>query len=257
MATRRRKKRYTLLIDADILIHRASVLCEREICWDEEQEIWSLHADLKEAKDSLEREICGLEETLGGARTILALSSRKTFRHKIYPRYKASRKKGRKPVVFGPLRAWAKTKWENVEFPALEADDVLGVLATSRSVPAPKIVVSDDKDLETIPCRLYKPGKPELGVQKITYADARRRHLEMTLTGDSTDGIPGLSGCGPKGAEKVLQEGLWEEVVQAFEAKGLNEDEAVLQARLVKILTPTLFDLQTNEVTLWDPKKHK
>jgi DNA polymerase-1 len=139
----------------------------------------------------------------------------------------------------------------------LEADDVLGVLATSRSVPAPKIVVSDDKDLETIPCRLYKPGKPELGVQKITYASARRRHLEMTLTGDSTDGIPGLLGCGPKSAQKILQEGTWQEVVGAYEAKGLNEREAVLQARLVKILTPTLFDLKTNEVTLWDPKKHK
>jgi DNA polymerase-1 len=257
MTTRRLRKRNTLLIDADILIHRASVLCEQEICWDEENEIWSLHADLKEAKANLGREIQDLEERLGGVRTILALSSRKTFRHSLYPQYKASRKKGRKPVVFGPLRAWAKSRWEAVEYPSLEADDTLGILATSRSIPSPKIVVSDDKDLETIPCRLFKPGKPELGVRKITYTEARRKHLEMTLTGDSTDGIPGLAGVGPKKAESILKEGTWEEVVAAYESKGLNETEAVLQARLVKILTPSLYDLKTNEVTLWDPKKHK
>ena len=257
MGTRKRKKRNTLLIDADILIHKASVQCEEEICWDEEAEIWSLHADLKEAKETLRSAVVSLEEELGGARTILCLSSRRTFRHALYPAYKANRKKGRKPVVFGPLRAWAQTQWESVEWPGLEADDVLGVLATSRSIPAPKILVSDDKDLETIACALYKPMKPELGVQRITHASARRRHLEMTLTGDSTDGIPGLPGCGPKRAADVLKEGTWEEVVAAYEARGLNATEALLQARLVKILNTRLFDQDLKEITLWDPKKHK
>lgn len=254
---RKRKKQNTLLIDADILIHRTAIRCEHEICWDSDEEIWSLHADLKEAKGQLEQEIQGLEELLGSVRTILALSSRKTFRHAIYPPYKAARKKGRKPVVFRQLRAWAKTRWESVEWLSLEADDVLGVLAKSHSIPSPKIVVSDDKDLETIPCQLFKPSKPELGVQKITYKSARRRHLEMTLTGDSTDGYPGLPGCGPKTALKLLDEGTWEEVVKAFEAKGLNETEALLQARMAKILTPSLYDIETQEVTLWNPKKHK
>ncbi len=257
MATRRRKKRNTLLIDADILLHKAAVKCEEEICWDEEAEIWSLHADLKEAKETLRSAIEGLEEQLGSVRTILCLSSKRTFRHAIYPAYKANRKKGRKPVVFGPLRAWAQTQWESYEWPGLEADDVLGVLATSHSIPAPKILVSDDKDLETIACALYKPMKPELGVQRITHPYARMRHLEMTLTGDSTDGIPGLPGCGPKGAAAVLQKGAWSEVVDAYQNRGLNETEALLQARLVKILNTRLFDQKTQEITLWDPKKHK
>lgn len=254
---RRRKRKYTLLIDADILIHRTSVRCEQEICWDADDEIWSLHADLKEAKRELEQEIQDLEDLLGSVRTILAFSSRKTFRHALNPKYKAARKKGRKPVVYGQLRAWAKTRWESAEWPALEADDVLGVLAKSHSIPAPKIVVSDDKDLETIPCQLFKPSKPDLGIQTITYKSARRKHLLMTLTGDSTDGYAGLPGCGPVTAEKVLEEGTWREVVEAYEAKGLNETEALLQARMAKILTPVLFDIETHEVTLWDPVKHK
>lgn len=254
---RKRKKKNTLLIDADILVHRAAIRCEKEICWDPDDEIWSLHADLKEAKEDLQRDIEELEELLGSVRTILAFSARRTFRHALNSSYKAARKKGRKPVVFRQLRSWAKTQWESVEWPALEADDVLGVLAKSHSVPSPKIVVSDDKDLETIPCKLYKPGKPDLGVQTITYKSARRKHLFQTLTGDSTDGYPGLPGCGPKTAEKLLEAGTWDEVVGAFEAKGLNETEALLQARMAKILTPALFDQNTCEVTLWDPKKHK
>ena len=254
---RKRKKKNTLLIDADILVHRAAVRNEHEICWDTDTEVWSLHADLKEAKDDLAREIAELEELLGSVRTILGFSAKHTFRHALNPQYKAARKKGRKPVVFHQLRSWAKSNWESIEWPALEADDVLGVLAKSHSVPSPKIVVSDDKDLETIPCQLFKPSKPELGVQKVTYKSARRKHLLQTLTGDSTDGYPGLPGCGPKTAEKLLDKATWAEVVSAYEAKGLNETEALLQARMAKILTPPLFNQDTHEVTLWDPKKHK
>ncbi|QDP54774.1 MAG: putative ribonuclease H [Prokaryotic dsDNA virus sp.] len=257
---RKRKKKNTLLIDADILIYKAAVRCEQEICWDEENEIWSLHADLKEAKHEVRDELSKLEEDLGAARVLLAFSSKRTFRHALYPAYKAARRKVRKPVVLGPLRAWAKSQYESIEWPGLEADDVLGVLAKSHTIPADggsKIVVSDDKDLESVPCYLYKPMKPELGIQRITYPSARLFHLTQTLTGDSTDGFGGCPGVGPKRAEAILKKGTWAEVVEAYESKGLNETEALLQARMAKILTPSLFNQNTNEVTLWNPKKHK
>ena len=47
---RRRKIRNTLLIDADILVYKVAARCERVVCWDEDNEIWSVYADLKEAK---------------------------------------------------------------------------------------------------------------------------------------------------------------------------------------------------------------
>ena len=67
------------------------------------------------------------------------------------------------------------------------------------------------------------------------------------LTGDATDGYKGLPGCGPKGAIKVLGEpptgdysdiaSAWEWVVGAYARKGLTEDDAIVQARVARILT--------------------
>jgi DNA polymerase-1 len=253
----RRKKRNTLLIDADIMVYRAATRAERAICWDEETELWTLHADLQEAKAFVQEEVDHLKHELGGSRVILAFSNRRTFRHELFPAYKAHRKKNRKPTCLPPLRAWAKAQWEHEQWPVLEADDVLGILAQSRRLPAPKIIVSDDHDLRSVPCQLYSPMHPERGVERISYAAARRHHLIQTLTGDSGDGYPGLPGVGPKRAEAILSDGTWAEVVEAYEAKGLNEREALLQSRLAKILTPALYNQTSQEVTLWDPKKHK
>ena len=251
---RPRKKQHTLLIDADILIFRTAVACERPICWDQESELWTLHVDMKEAKSRVEDEIAFYIQELGGKDVILCFSERRTFRHDLYPQYKGNRK-DRKPTVFGPLREWAKENWPWECWPKLEADDVMGILSKSHSIPPPKIVVSDDKDMQSIPCNLYQPMHPERGVRRITYKDARRHHLLQTLMGDSGDNYPGLPGVGPKRAEGILKDGTWEEVVAAYEAKGLNEEEALLQARLAQILTPQLYDRKTGKVSPWKPRK--
>ena len=253
---RKRKKRNTLLIDADILIFKIAVAGEEAICWDEVNELWTLHVDLREAKARVQDEIGRLLEVLGGIRVVLCFSPRKTFRHRLYPAYKAHRK-DRKPTVYPELRKWAMEEWPSELWPDVEADDVLGILAKSHALSAPKIVVSDDHDLQSVPCTLYQPMHPERGVRRITYASARRYHLFQTLTGDSGDGYPGLPGVGPKRAEGILEQGTWKEVVDAYEKKGLNETEALLQARLAKILTPQLYNQATKAVKLWHPEKHR
>ena len=249
---RPRKKRHTLLIDADILIFRTAISCERPICWDQESELWTLHVDMKEAKSRVEDEIAFYIQELGGKDVILCFSEKRTFRHDLYPQYKGNRK-DRKPTVFGPLREWAKENWPWECWPKLEADDVMGILAKSHTVAAPKIVVSADHDMEGVPCNLYKPGSSRNRVRTITYKEAKRYHLYQTLTGDSGDNYPGLPGVGPKRAEGILQENTWEEVVEAYESKGLNETEALLQARLAKILTPALYDIKSGRIKLWTP----
>ncbi|MAH49600.1 hypothetical protein CMI37_27505 [Candidatus Pacearchaeota archaeon] len=253
---RKRKKRNTLLVDADILVFRIAIAEEEAICWDTDNELWTLHADLKQAKAKVQDEVAHLCDVLGGVSVIMCFSPRKTFRHELFPRYKAHRK-DRKPTIFPALREWVISEWRSECWPNVEADDIIGILAKSHSVPAPKIVVSDDHDMESIPCMLYQPMHPERGVRRVTYANARRYHLTQTLTGDSGDGYPGLPGVGPKRAEAILKQGLWEEVVDAYEKKGLNETEALLQARLAKILTPKLYDQKTHKVTLWNPRKHR
>ena len=254
---RPRKPRHTLLIDADIMVFKTAISCEMPICWHEEQELWTLHADLREAKSRVEDQVANLMEALGGRDVIMCFSERRTFRHDLFPEYKGNRKRTRKPTIFGPLRKWVMECWRSECWPALEADDVMGILSKSHSVPRPKIVVSDDKDLQSVPCNLYQPMHPERGVRHITYADARRHHLMQTLMGDSGDNYPGLPGVGPKKAEAILKDGTWEEVVEAYEAKGLNETEALLQARIAQILMPALYDMKTGKVSSWHPRRVK
>lgn len=94
----------------------------------------------------------------------------------------------------------------DVDQPGLEADDVLGILAThSTLVKGEKIIVSHDKDLGQIPGLHLNPMSPDEGVYRIAPAFARRLLAYQVLVGDSTDNYPGRPGCGPVKAEKILE----------------------------------------------------
>ena len=77
---------------------------------------------------------------------------------------------------------------------SLEADDVLGILATEPSNEE-RIIVSIDKDLYQIPAKVSKDGKTYEGYQK---NEANYWHMMQTLTGDSTDGYSGCPKVGVK-----------------------------------------------------------
>jgi DNA polymerase-1 len=83
-------------------------------------------------------------------------------------------------------------------------------------------------------------------------------HLFQTLTGDQTDGYSGCPGIGPKKAEAILQhpdnqDDLWGVVVRTFVKAGLNEDEALVQARVARILRASDYDFEKKEPILWTP----
>jgi DNA polymerase-1 len=61
--------------------------------------------------------------------------------------------------------------------------------------------------------------------------------MYQTLVGDTSDGYPGCPGIGPVKAEKVL--GMppnWQDVVGAYRAAKLTEADALVQARVARIL---------------------
>ena len=96
---------------------------------------------------------------------------------------------------------------------------------------------------------------PEEAAQRFFYC--------QILAGDSTDGITGLPGTGMVGATKEVGKWeitnpveCWKRIVQLFAKKGLDETEAILQARLVRILRDQEYDLQTSTVKLWTPPKN-
>ena len=180
----------------------------------------------------------------------MCITDHQNFRKELDPLYKSGRKKVRKPLGYKAMVDWAKYNWQWWSEPFMEADDVMGIIST---VPGSKaIVVSDDKDLKGVPGRLYRPATDEL--LDITLEQANRQFYIQSLTGDTTDGYIGLRGCGPKTAEKILgTRPDWSLVERAYIKAGQTKEDALLQARMARILRYTDWDEDTGTIKLWEP----
>jgi DNA polymerase-1 len=75
------------------------------------------------------------------------------------------------------------------------------------------------------------------------------------MAGDQTDGYSGVSGIGVKRAEALFKEKgyTWKTVVEAFKDKGQTEEDALVNARLARILTAEDYDFDKKEPKLWSP----
>ena len=89
----------------------------------------------------------------------------------------------------------------------------------------------------------------------ITPEEGAKWHLIQTMAGDNTDGYSGVPGIGIKRAEKIFEEKgyTWKAVVETFEEKGMTEEDALLNARLARILTSNDYDHEKKEPILWTP----
>ena len=238
----------TLLIDADLYLYRACAAAEEEIDWG--NDVWSLSADLKAAKQIFRDRIQSFCEMFQTAHFVLCISDSENFRKELSDTYKGGRKKVRKPVGYKALVEWAKENYTWHSEPLLEADDVMGILATAPDANA--IIISDDKDMKSLPVRLYRPMSEER--LTITEDEANKWWWIQTLTGDATDGYSGCKSVGPKTAEKILgARPTWETVVAAFIKNGMTAEDALLQARLARILRYEDWDMETSTIKLWEP----
>ena len=238
-----------LACDADIFLYSSTSAAETEIDWGDD--LWSLYTDLNDAKEAFTKQIENLKEKLKVETVICALSDNDAnFRKQLHPDYKSNRRGVRKPVGYAAMKTWVISKYPTITKPGLEGDDCLGILATRPGNEC--IVVSDDKDLKTIPGRLYRPRADEM--LTITEQDADRFFLTQVLTGDPTDGYKGLPGVGPKKAEAILgPRPQWGAVELAYVKAGLTKDDALTQARLARILRWSDWDAEKGEPKLWRP----
>jgi DNA polymerase-1 len=186
-----------------------------------------------------------------GDEITMVFSDRYTFRHEINLQYKAHRRDKRSPLGINDLREWACDEWTSLRVDRLEADDVLGIIG-SRD-PDGSIIVSGDKDFATVPCTWYNFLKDDL--RKITKEEADFQHLVQTLAGDATDGYFGVPRVGLKTAEKILNKdgAEWQTVVNTYEKAGMNEEDALLNARMAFILRDGYYNKETKEIKLWTP----
>ena len=237
-----------LLVDADILVYRAAIAAERTLEY--EPECFVLMSYQGDAQCLFDDELSSLLEKAGVRDFILCFSSEGNFRKDIYHQYKSHRKGIRKPLCFHSLRDAIFENHAHSIFtkPRLEADDCIGILATQS--PDEYIVWSDDKDLWQIPGQHLT----EDGITNVTQTQADYSFYLQTLTGDSADGYPGCPGIGPKKAETILSvTPHWPRVVEAYKKQGLTEDDALVQARVARILRADQWNNQTSEPILWNP----
>ncbi len=235
-----------LFVDADIIAYRAAAAAETAIDWGEGE--WTLHSHDPEVFRMMDTFIDKLKQDSGIKDVVACISDKLNFRKEVAPYYKENRKDTRKPMSLGNAKEYLYDMYDGMIMRKLEADDVLGIAGTTD----PSVVIwSLDKDLLTIPARHFIDGE----IVEISKEDADYQFFYQTLTGDSTDNYSGCPKVGPKNAEKILAkakgaEEMWTAVVAAFEKAGLNEDVALENARLARILRTTDYN---GEVILWTP----
>lgn len=174
--------------------------------------------------------------------------------------YKANRQESKRPELWATARETMFKVFPVLETePGLEGDDIVGLYATTwaqTGVSADVVTVSCDKDFRTIPGLFYNPDRPEKGVQEISKEDALRYHAYQTLIGDSVDNYSGCPNVGPVSARALLEgqdpADFWDIIVSEFEAEGLDEEDAVVQAVVSRILQFGDYDFERQEVLLYD-----
>lgn len=241
-----------LLLDTDYLAYKSSQACEEGI--DFGDDVIITQSNFSQVLKVFERELDKIMTAMMDYDVILYFSSPENFRKKIYPDYKGHRNR-RKPLGYKRLVNWCKDNFNTVVREGLEADDALGIDATM-----PKddfdydqpIIVSPDKDMRQIPGVLWDMKGD---VEEITKEEGDRWHLIQALAGDPTDGYPGCPGIGVKRAADLIDKHdfPWEAVCQAFRERGLSDDDALLNARLAKILQATDYDFIELAPILWTP----
>ena len=235
-----------LLIDADYIVYKCCAGCETEIDWGDD--VIMVTSKFTDAYNSVRRELRKIESNFfDSSSTILFFSDSVNFRKSIFPDYKGHRNR-KKPCGYRRVIEQLKTEYEVIRMRSLEADDAMGIYAT---LYPDNIICSPDKDMRQIPGKLYDLAD----VTEITPEEGANWHFIQTMAGDQTDGYAGIPGVGIKRAIALLEKDgyKWSTVVKAFAEKDLDEDVALMNARLAKILQCDDYDLTEHKPILWTP----
>ena len=249
-------KKKVLLIDGDILAYKIATANEVDTHWG--NGFWTLHCDEIQCKHEVDAKIEDLGQSLQADDYVVALTDKNNFRKDVLPSYKDNRKQRRKPMVLNALRDYIMEKHNGIMWKNLEADDVMGIMATEPHPTEDRIIVSIDKDMRQIPAKVSRDGET---VEEIPQRLADYWFMIQTLAGDSTDGYNGLPNVGVKTAEKMIKQytnvpllDLWKIVVGAYKSKGYSKKEALQQARVAHILRHKEYNKKTGKVKLWQIK---
>lgn len=240
-----------LLIDADVLIHRATKAVEREEVFGEDHHV--LFSSFEEAKEKFHRVLSQLLDDVdafgsGSMDHALYVSGPNNWRKQVWAGYKSNRK-DRKPLAFARLKEYVLDLGANMSS-RLEADDLLAIDACAGK----GVIASVDKDFLSVPAPFLRLSVDMMPLELVnpTPGEARWHHMMQTLAGDQVDGYKGCPRFGPKTTTKWLDsrvvqpgevgedevEALWADAVEAFEDAGLDETSAMTNATMAHIMHP-------------------
>ena len=184
-----------------------------------------------------------------------------TFRHQIYPEYKANRAempedlRPQIPMIRDLVMA---LNIPIVELAGYEADDVMGTLARQAAKAGlPSVIISPDKDLlqlvdDAAGIRVLNNRDGEVWIDeagvKERFGVLPRQVVDvLTLMGDASDNVKGVDGIGEKGARDLVEQyGSLDEIVlhrtelkRKAHREGLEAalDRLPLVRRLVTVVT--------------------
>jgi len=235
-----------LLIDADYIVYKACAAAEDEIDWGDD--VIMVVSRFSEAMKYVENDLTKIKDAIPFYQdVILFFSSPKNYRKKISPSYKGHRNR-KKPCGYKRVIRELTENYEVIVMDTLEADDAMGIYATLH--PG-NVICSPDKDMKQIPGQLYNMEE----MMSVTPEEGEQMHYLQTLSGDQTDGYSGVPGMGMKRAASWFEKyGYnWDAVVRAFIEKDLEERDALMNARLAKILTVNDYDFNAGQPILWSP----
>ena len=235
-----------LLIDADYIVYKCCASAETEI--DYGNDVIVVSSKFSDAMKNVERDLDKISLAFPFKTELhLYFSDSVNFRKSIEPSYKGHRNR-KKPCGYKRVINELYNRYYCKILPTLEADDAMGIFATLEEG---NVIVSPDKDMRQIPGQLYNMTE----MVSVTPEEGHNWHFIQTLAGDQTDGYSGVPGIGIKRAVSLFEENgyNWKTVVEAFEAKDLDEEHALMNARLAKILTCKEYDFKKGEPILWTP----
>ena len=235
-----------ILCDADFIVYKACAAAETEVDWGDDTIL--VTSNFSDAYSATKREITKLENKFGSlSPIILFFSDAVNFSKKILAEYKGHRNR-KKPCGYKRVINALGKEYKVIIKPELEADDSMGIYATRYP---DNMIVSPDKDMRQIPGQLYNFDE----TFTITPEEGASWHLIQTLAGDQTDGYGGVPGIGVKRAVSLFEEKgySWETVVNAFVERDLTEEDALVNARLARILTNDDYDFKKRKPKLWTP----
>jgi DNA polymerase-1 len=182
-----------------------------------------------------------------------------TFRHEVYPEYKANRPPMPEdlaeqiPYVKQITRAY---RVPMLEVPGFEADDLIAALAkAAENMGYHVVMVTGDKDFMQLVDHhilMYDPMKDQTSdvsavTDKLGIAPGQVTDY-MALTGDSSDNVPGVPGIGPKTAADLIRRfGTLEALYEKLDDISAKKQKENLKAhRADAFLSRDLVTLRTD-----------